>query len=174
MRIRFRERAHRKSEHAALAARAPAPAAPHYFKPERLAVGSYLDPKSGRLEVEEGQFVDGGVSTANNPSFQLLKVALLDLFAFEWTASADELLLVSLGTGPPNPKRAFSRGFKATAAPFAFSALVSLMKTVTKRWRRSLQWLSNGPPPVGSMVGFVTYKQRCSGSASSRPIGATT
>ena len=39
-----------------------------------------------------GQFVDGGVSTANNPALQLLKVALLDGFGFGWASGQDELL----------------------------------------------------------------------------------
>src|SRR5205823_398894 len=74
-------------------------AAPHYFRPEDLEVGRLLDPSTGRTVVQRGQFVDGGVSTANNPSFKLLNVALLDGFAFRWPAGEDRLLLVSVGTG---------------------------------------------------------------------------
>ena len=79
-------------------------AAPHFFRPEQLVVGSMID-EEGRLLEERGEFVDGAVSTANNPSLQLLKTALLDGFAFRWTTGADRLQLVSVGTGLPASKR---------------------------------------------------------------------
>jgi uncharacterized protein len=64
-------------------------AAPSYFVPEKLAVqpGQY------------GAFVDGSVSTANNPALQLLLIATLKGFHFNWPTGEDRLLLVSVGTG---------------------------------------------------------------------------
>lgn len=120
-------------------------AAPHYFRPEDLVVGSALDPASGQPTVDHGQFVDGGVSTANNPSLQLLKVALLRGFAFNWSAGEDELLLVSVGTGLPRRGRGRARGFAATAGRFAFSSLLSLMADCNDEVETLMQWLSDGP-----------------------------
>ncbi len=141
-------------------------AAPHYFRPEDLVVGSALDPASGRATIDHGQFVDGGVSPANNPSLQLLKVALLRGFAFNWSAGEGELLLVSIGTGLPRRGRGRARGFAATAGAFAFSALLSLMADCNDEVETLMQWLSDGPTArridgqIGDLQGEVLGGRR--------------
>ncbi|MEJ7768783.1 MAG: patatin-like phospholipase family protein [Chitinophagaceae bacterium] len=65
-------------------------AAPSYFLPQIIEVGGGLPTAA---------FVDGGVSMANNPSLQLLMIATLKGFPFHWKMGADNLLLVSVGTG---------------------------------------------------------------------------
>lgn len=64
-------------------------AAPTFFRP----VG---------IELADGQraaFIDGAVSTAVNPSVQLLLVATAAGYGFRWPTGEDQLLLVSVGTG---------------------------------------------------------------------------
>ncbi len=63
-------------------------AAPTYFPPERIKVGS-----------QEFLFVDGGVTTYNNPAFQLFLMATLEPYRLQWPTGADSMLLVSVGTG---------------------------------------------------------------------------
>jgi patatin-like phospholipase/acyl hydrolase len=65
-------------------------AAPSYFIPQVIDVG-------GGLPV--AAFVDGGVSMANNSALQLLLVATLKGFPFHWKLGADNLLILSIGTG---------------------------------------------------------------------------
>ena len=48
-------------------------AAPTYFDPEMITIKA-ADP-AGKLPPAVGEFVDGGVSTANNPSLQLVLTA---------------------------------------------------------------------------------------------------
>jgi hypothetical protein len=117
-------------------------AAPHYFRPETLVVGSAIDPATGSSVIDHGEFVDGGVSTANNPSLQLLKVALLDGFKLRWTAGANNLLIVSVGTGLRYRKRAPTSGFKATAGAYAASALLSIMDDCNEHVETLMQWMS--------------------------------
>lgn len=64
-------------------------AAPIYYMPEMVDVGG----------KEQGLFLDGGVSLANNPALQLFLLATLKGFPFRWSVGADRLLLVSVGTG---------------------------------------------------------------------------
>ena len=64
-------------------------AAPTYFEPETFDVGG----------GEIGAFVDGGVSMHNNPGLLLFLVATLKGFPFRWATGADNLMLVSVGTG---------------------------------------------------------------------------
>jgi uncharacterized protein len=63
-------------------------AAPTYFPPEVIEVG-------GKRFI----FVDGGVTTYNNPAFQLFLMATVEPYRLNWPAGKDKLLLVSIGTG---------------------------------------------------------------------------
>ncbi len=68
-------------------------AAPYYFKPMQLPIKT----RDGKQLTTS--FVDGGVSLANNPVFQLFLVATVPGFGFNWESNADRLLMNSLGTG---------------------------------------------------------------------------
>ena len=51
------------------------------------------------LPGQRGAFIDGAISTANNPALQAFLVATLGGFPFRWKTGGDQLLLVSIGTG---------------------------------------------------------------------------
>jgi predicted acylesterase/phospholipase RssA len=76
-------------------------AAPTYFPPQEISI--------------EGQpfpfvFVDGGVTSYNNPSFQLFLQATLEPYGVMWPAGEKNMLLVSLGTGlHPNVQQGLRR-----------------------------------------------------------------
>lgn len=63
-------------------------AAPVYFPPEVVQVGS-----------NRFVFVDGGVTTYNNPAFLLFLMATLEPYRLVWPSGAERMLLVSVGTG---------------------------------------------------------------------------
>lgn len=63
-------------------------AAPMFFPPQEISVG-------GRTFV----FVDGGVTSYNNPSFQLFLEATLEPYGLMWPTGEKKMLLVSVGTG---------------------------------------------------------------------------
>jgi patatin-like phospholipase/acyl hydrolase len=63
-------------------------AAPVYFPPEVVEVGEH-----------EFVFVDGGITTYNNPAFQAFLMATLEPYKMNWPAVEDKLLVVSIGTG---------------------------------------------------------------------------
>lgn len=67
-------------------------AAPTYFPPESVLIGDH-----------KFVFVDGAMTTYNNPAFQLFLMATLDVYELGWKADEQELLLVSVGTGT-NPR----------------------------------------------------------------------
>jgi hypothetical protein len=68
-------------------------AAPTYFPPQTMAV---VD-ETGKQQSYE--FVDGGVSSYNNPSLQVFLEATIPEYGNGWPMGADRLLLISLGTG---------------------------------------------------------------------------
>ena len=63
-------------------------AAPVYFPPEVVRVGQH-----------DFVFVDGGITTYNNPAFQAFLMATVEPYKMGWPASEDKLLVVSIGTG---------------------------------------------------------------------------
>jgi patatin-like phospholipase/acyl hydrolase len=63
-------------------------AAPVYFPPEVVQVGKH-----------EFVFVDGGITTYNNPAFQAFLMATLEPYKMNWPADENNLLVVSIGTG---------------------------------------------------------------------------
>jgi len=63
-------------------------AAPTYFPPELVRIGN-----------QEFLFVDGGVTTYNNPAFQLFLMATAEPYQLQWPTGVDKMLLVSIGTG---------------------------------------------------------------------------
>ncbi len=63
-------------------------AAPTFFEPEAIRVGS-----------REFRFVDGGITTYNNPAFLLFLMATIEPYKLSWPVGPERLLLVSVGTG---------------------------------------------------------------------------
>ena len=63
-------------------------AAPVYFPPEVIKMGP-----------NEFVFVDGGITTYNNPAFQAFLMATLEPYKMNWHVGEDKLLVVSIGTG---------------------------------------------------------------------------
>jgi hypothetical protein len=53
---------------------------------------------------QRGYFVDGAVGANNNPSMQMLMLALIPAYGFGWGAGADQLMMTSFGTGQRRPQ----------------------------------------------------------------------
>jgi predicted acylesterase/phospholipase RssA len=65
-------------------------AAPTFFRPVDMHV---------EVEGLDGHFVDGAISGRNTPALQMLMMAKLPAFGFEWKTTEDDLLMISVGTG---------------------------------------------------------------------------
>jgi patatin-like phospholipase/acyl hydrolase len=111
------------------------PAAPTYFAPQ------LMDVKDDQLAA----FIDGGLSMANNPSLTLLMVATLKGFPFHWPMGADNLFLVSVGTGYIEFKKQVGEIDEATMLSWAASIPDMLMQDASWQNRVLLQWLSRSP-----------------------------
>lgn len=68
-------------------------AAPTYFPPQTISVPD----DTGKKQTYE--FVDGGVSSYNNPSLQVFLEATTPAYGNGWLMGSDNLLLILLGTG---------------------------------------------------------------------------
>lgn len=113
-------------------------AAPTYFLPQMIDVGGALT---------EAAFVDGGVSMANNPALQLLMVATLQGFPFRWKWGADNLMIVSVGTGMGRLKRIPADVKKNNILKWAQQIPDMFMQDASWHNQLLLQWFSNSPNP---------------------------
>lgn len=111
-------------------------AAPSYFLPQVIDVG-------GGMPI--GAFVDGGVSMANNPALQLLMVATLKGFPFHWQMGADNLQLVSIGTGMGRLKMIADDITDNTLLSWAREIPDMFMQDASWHNQLILQWMSKSP-----------------------------
>ena len=110
-------------------------AAPSYFDPEKITISR----KKG-FKVVDGVFVDGGVSPFNNPTLQAFMFATLQGFNVDWNTGADQLLVVSVGTGRGD----FAKEPTWITAKGAVQSLLSLMEDAGELVEIMAQWLSTG------------------------------
>jgi patatin-like phospholipase/acyl hydrolase len=66
-------------------------AAPTFFPPEIVTLGNQ--------KKYDFIFVDGGVTTYNNPAYLAFQMATAKPYAVNWQTGADQMLIVSVGTG---------------------------------------------------------------------------
>lgn len=107
-------------------------AAPSFFEPEAIEIA-----RDERGSLVVGTFVDGGVSTANNPSLLALRFATLQGYEVGWPVGEDNLLMISVGTGTSNPEKPQS----PVPGKAAVDALVALMDDCNAEVETMLQWL---------------------------------
>ena len=109
-------------------------AAPTYFEPEPISIGAGA---KGQI----GNFVDGGVSPFNNPALQAFMYATIGGYGVRWKAGADNLLIVSIGTGTDSPE---NKNAKRTAVD-GVKALSGLMDDSASLVETLMQWMSESP-----------------------------
>ncbi len=111
-------------------------AAPGFFDPESITIAEKDDCKS-----VTGEFVDGGVSPFNNPALQAFMYATMEGYRIKWPVGADNILMVSMGTGAADPEVKKS----SIAAGQAIGALLSLMNDSASLQEIMMQWISTSP-----------------------------
>jgi len=110
-------------------------AAPSYFAPEHIDVAPGV----------EGLFVDGGVSPHNNPALLLLMLATMQGYGFRWPLGADQLMLLSLGTGSPRTRPVWGNFSSMPPLLLAVESLRSMMQDCNSLAQTMLQWMSSSP-----------------------------
>lgn len=116
-------------------------AAPYYFNPKRIKV---LDRQGAR---EYGLFVDGALSTYNNPSLLLFMLASMKGYGIHWPTGAENLLMISIGSGAKRPR------MDAAAAGGLLSAFLGVHTLRSMIWDsqiatlKMMQWLSKPARP---------------------------
>ncbi len=113
-------------------------AAPFYFDMVKMEV----------REGEPGVFFDGAMTPHGNPVLQLAMAALVPAYGMGWKAGADNILIVSVGTGSPRPVKPEWVKHPASLAIWkAIHALTSIAYDNNQLGISVLQWLGHSPRP---------------------------
>lgn len=113
-------------------------AAPFYFAPHAMRI----------VETEPaGLFVDGGVSPHNNPALQLLMLAGIKGYAFNWPLGKNRLLLISVGAGARRPRLSPDQCRRMSALELAVRALRGVSWDAQVQSLKILQWMSEPRRP---------------------------
>ena len=68
------------------------------------AAPTYFPPHSFEIAGKQNYFIDGGVSSYNNPSLQLFLEATQEEYGLGWETGAENLQVISIGTGFSVPR----------------------------------------------------------------------
>lgn len=132
--------------------------------------------KSGPSADTHGLFVDGGVTPHNNPVIALLMMATFKRLGMCWPLGADNLTVISVGTGSYRTKVSFGELGWAGPLRLAIGALLSIMGDTQNQALAQMQWfgdcmtcwtinsevrtLCGDAPPGGKWFRFARYDLR--------------
>jgi hypothetical protein len=103
-------------------------AAPTFFPPEVVTLAP------GTNEEYSFVFVDGGMTTYNNPAWMAVQMATASPYCINWRTGADQLLVVSVGTGNAPAARPDLRPEDLWLLDHAKSIPLALMNAATAGW----------------------------------------
>lgn len=114
-------------------------AAPTYLEPVVVDVGN----QEKGYSSEPALFVDGAISGHNCPALIALQVATLEPYGFGWTASVDQLSILSLGTGQFRSKHSPDEFRSLFTGRQALEALKGLISESQRSVIKTMQAMSN-------------------------------
>ena len=126
-------------------------AAPTYFPPRTIHIGG-----------TPNEFIDGGMSSYNNPSFQLFVEATQPDYGIAWKPGEKNMLLVSVGTGFRSEKIPYprARSYKALNwAPYSIGSFMdsaNLQQNILMQLMSQKQSQKNSGTPAEYMSAFFT------------------
>ena len=103
-------------------------AAPTFFPPEVVTFAEGTEHEYSFI------FVDGGVTTYNNPAFLAFQMATAAPYRLGWSTGADKLLIVSVGTGNAPKVRADLQAGDMNLLHNAKSIPAALMNAASAGW----------------------------------------
>ena len=103
-------------------------AAPTFFPPEVVTLAAGSDQEYRFI------FVDGGVTTYNNPAYLAFQMATASPYNINWKTGVEQLLVVSVGTGNAPSNRANLKTQDLTVIDYAKTIPGALMNAATDGW----------------------------------------
>ena len=134
-------------------------AAPTFFPPQVIKVPD----DAGNKQTYE--FVDGGVSSYNNPGLQVFLEATVPAYGLGWPMGTDRLLLLSLGTGFNSVAIAPGKASRYNVLDWAKYLVKELMNEANLQQNTLMHILGQRPPSARS----ATAELVSSGAAAGVP-----
>jgi uncharacterized protein len=103
-------------------------AAPTYFPPEVVTFAE------GTPDEKTFVFVDGGITSYNNPAYLAFQMATAKPYAVNWQTGTDKLLVVSIGTGSASKNRPDLNVDEMNLIHYATSVPSALMNSASAGW----------------------------------------
>lgn len=125
-------------------------AAPYFFKPESIMI-------DGRQFL----FLDGALTSYNNPAFKLFQMATLPQYKLQWSTGAENMLMISVGTGLLSRSIAENDSSEANflhALPAAMQALMFASTTEQDLLCRSFAKVLAGDDIDGEVGSLIDTK----------------
>lgn len=124
-------------------------AAPYFFDPEFIHIAANEPP---------GMFIDGALTPHNNPALQLFLYAALPQYGLSWPLGADNLTVVSVGTGFSRPRLGVDQLNWIRPVRMAVNALQAQISEAQQLTMTLMSWLGESPTtwPINSELGDVT------------------
>lgn len=121
-------------------------AAPFYFDPQTIEIVKGMEP---------GLFLDGGLTPHNNPSLALFLTAVLPPYNLRWKTGADDLFVLSIGTGSYRPKLTTREAQRSPALLLAINALAAQISDNQELTLTLMSWMGDStlPWPINSELG---------------------
>ncbi len=139
-------------------------AAPVFFDPELIEIVAGEAP---------GLFLDGGLTPHNNPSLIMLLAATLPPYRLNWRTGADNLTIVSIGTGTFRPTLSWIEARRSRAIGLAIRSLMAMTAESQQLTLMVMSWLGTSPtawpinselgdlgaltPPAGALFRYLRY-----------------
>jgi predicted acylesterase/phospholipase RssA len=153
-------------------------AAPSFFDPELIEIVSGHPP---------GLFIDGGLTPHNNPSLLMLMTALIPAYGLNWRIGAENLLIVSVGTGSFRPTLSATDAIRSSAVGLAIKSLAAMiaesqllvLTLMTYLGQSPIAWpinseigdLGSVTAPTGNLFRFLRYDVRLEESWLAQKLG---
>jgi len=135
-------------------------AAPTYFPPHAFAVPD----NTGTPQTYE--FIDGGVSSYNNPSFQVFLEATVPEYGINWPMGVSNMLLMSLGTGYAPVTIAEGKAKDYTLLKWASYILKQLMNEANLEQNVLMSLIGERPVQALSASANAAIARACPGTPS--------
>lgn len=129
-------------------------AAPSFLEPVKITI----EEGQGHYENVEGVFVDGAIGGHNCPAFAAFQVATLPAYGFHWKTGADNLSILSIGTGQYRVRYSTKGYMELRTVNQSVSALMGLINESQRNTLLTMQALSMPSKPwiINSEVGGLS------------------
>lgn len=126
-------------------------AAPTFFRQETLEILPGEAP---------GVFIDGGISPHNDPGLALFMLARMNAFGLNWPIGADNMFILTIGTGRHRVRMRPEKAAKTRPLPLALKSVAGLVIDGMAQTNLMLEWIGKPllPTVQNAEIGTLAHE----------------